>query len=195
MNNLLKYFIVIASIVFCSSCSNILEKIYGIKDPEVLNHEEQVKYLNEYGFKDFTCVDVSPLFYDTTSYKTVNLFTYANDPSLLQLRFYNADSLISGWEIYVDGLKRSEFFAEYPPKELYYINKPQSPANILKWHGVDTLSSSDALIVILWADFLGLKNKEMLASLKSYLDTGMPKDIKYSLLFINQDNIFAENGW
>jgi hypothetical protein len=188
LNSLLQVVLVTMLILNSSSCTLILSKALGLKNPKVESFEEQKSYLKKYNLDTTNLYTFNPIYKDSLKLSTYYI-TYSDSIFFTPMQFRMYDStgeFVAGWALCFGKVDVIGLYEQFPPKKLEYTNDKlnfYTDSNfILDRTGqkIDPkifLNHYNYIIVGFWAEWLGRLSKDMLIDLENYIQKYNEKNI------------------
>lgn len=201
----LRLTILILILVFgLTSCSSIIQGLYGIKQPKELNDQTIIRYSEKYNIPltDNYKLDTAYLTFlsslDSTRFKE----QIKNHYQPLQALYYNKTGQLESFQIncYAGGFPNLDWngdniFTTFPPQEqaptdsiipldfqLKYL-QPLSQTNRF------SIENYDYIVIVYWNRLMGRQSKHLIHFVQE--NYKLAKDYNVKIIYVNTDNIFA----
>lgn len=201
------HIILISAVLFgLTSCSTMIQGLYGIKNLEAVDEKTILRYSEKYNIpnSDSYVLDTAYISFlfalDTMSFKEQR----KNHYQPLQALYYGKDRQLKSLQVncYAGGFPnlkwdRNETLKTFPPKKQAPIDSIVSLNTQLKYlrpvFPTKPFSPEeyDYIVVIYWSKFMGRQSKRLIR----YVDENvkLATDQKIKVIYVNTDNIFAYN--
>ena len=187
-----------------TSCSSIIQGLYGIKNPKELKDQTIISYSEKYNIPlaDNYKLDSSYLTFlsslDTIKYKE----QIKNHYQPLQVLYYDKNGQLKSFQIncYAGGFPnlnwdRNSIMTIFPPREqaptdsilpldlqLKYIRPLSQTVNF-------STKNYDYIVIVYWNRLMGRQSKRLIHFVQE--NYKLSKDYKVKIIYVNTDNIFA----
>ena len=202
--NLRLKILILTLVLGLTSCSSIIQGLYGIKNPKELNDQSIIRYSEKYNIPltvnyklDTTYLTfLSSL--DSTNFKE----QIKNHYQPLQVLYYNKTGQLESFQIncYAGGFpnldwKRDNIFETFPPRKQAPIDSIIPLDLQLKYIYPLTQSISfsvenyDYIVIVYWNRLMGRQSKRLIHFVQE--NYKLVEDYKVKVIYVNTDNIFA----
>jgi len=202
--NLRLTILIFISALGLTSCSSILQGLYGIKSPIEINDKLIIRYSEKYNIPltDSYKLDTTYLTY-ISSLDSINLKEQIkNHYQPLQVLYYDKTGQLESFQVncYTGGFpnlqwNRGSIMTTFPPQKQAPIDsiiplnlqlrflKPLSQTKNISFENYDYI------VIVYWSRFMGRQSKRLIEIVqKNYK---LAKDYKVKIIYVNNDNIFA----
>ncbi len=202
--NLRLTILIFISALGLTSCSSILQGLYGIKSPIEINDKLIIRYSEKYNIPltDSYKLDTTYLTY-ISSLDLINLKEQIkNHYQPLQVLYYDKTGQLESFQVncYTGGFpnlqwNRGSIMTAFPPQKQAPIDsiiplnlqlrflKPLSQTKNISFENYDYI------VIVYWSKFMGRQSKRLIEIVqKNYK---LAKDYKVKIIYVNNDNIFA----
>ncbi len=181
------------------SCSPLLSFVFGIKKPRIENHNEQINFLRKNNLDTNYVFDINKLYSDSIAGNYYDLDTFDEKSfSPIQYRVYdNYGRFVGGWEICFGSKKKLGIFDTIPPVvkgKRFSLNPNLSFEHDIKiinhYNKIPIIKNFDYVIIVFWAQSLGILSKDLLMDLEHYIKKHPDK--RFLLLKVNISKILID---
>ena len=187
-----------------TSCSSVIQGLYGIKKPKELNDQSIMEYSEKYNIPltDNYKLDTNYLTFlsslDTTKYKE----QIKNHYQPLQVLYYNNTGKLESFQIncYAGGFpnldwNRDSIFTTFPPRQQAPIDSIISLDLQLKY--IHPLSQTtdfsyenyEYIVIVYWNRLMGKQSKRLIHIVQE--NRKLANNYKVKIIYVNTDNIYA----
>jgi hypothetical protein len=203
MNLRLINFILIL-VIGLTSCSSVIQGLYGIKKPKELNDQEIIQYSKKYNIPltENYKLDTAYLTFlsslDTTKFKE----QIKNHYQPLQVLYYNKTGRLESFQIncYAGGFpnldwNRDSIFTTFPPREQAPIDSIVSRDLQLKYMNPISQTTDfsnenfEYIVIVYWNRLMGRQSKRLIHFVQE--NSKLARGYKVKIIYVNTDNIFA----
>ena len=202
--NLRLKILILTLVLGLTSCSSIIQGLYGIKNPKELNDQTIIRYSEKYNIPliDNYKLDTAYLTFlsslDSTNFKE----QIKNHYQPLQVLYYDKTGQLESFQIncYAGGFpnldwKRDSIFETFPPQKQAPIDSI-FPLDIQIKH-LQPLSQTnsfsieyyDYIVIVFWNRLMGRQSKRLIQYVQENIK--LARDYKVKIIYVNTDNIFA----
>jgi len=197
---------ILASIVLfgLTSCSAIIQGLYGIKNSRTVDERTILRYSEKYAIPAADSYELEPSYISFLS--SLNNVRYAeqskNHYQPLQALYYDKEGQLKSFQVncFAGGFPnlkwdRNETFTTFPPKNQAPIDsivlldtqlKYLKPLSQTKLHSAD---GYDYIVIVYWSRFMGRQSKRLIRYVQENSKLASTKKVK--VLYANTDNIFG----
>jgi hypothetical protein len=202
--NLRLTILILILVLGLTSCSPIIQGLYGIKNPKELNDKTIIRYSEKYNIPltENYKLDTAYLTFlsslDSTNFKE----QIKNHYQPLQVLYYYKTGQLESFQIncYAGGFpnlnwNRDSIFTTFPPRKQAPIDSIISLDLQLKF--IRPLSQTigfsvenyDYIVIVYWNRLMGRQSKRLIHFVQE--NYKLAKDYKLKIIYVNTDNIFA----
>ena len=202
--NLRLKILILTLVLGLTSCSSIIQGLYGIKNPKELNDQTIIRYSEKYNIPliDNYKLDTAYLTFlsslDSTNFKE----QIKNHYQPLQVLYYDKTGQLESFQIncYAGGFpnldwKRDSIFETFPPQKQAPIDsifpldiqikylQPLSQTNSF------SIEYYDYIVIVFWNRLMGRQSKRLIQYVQENIK--LARDYKVKIIYVNTDNIFV----
>ena len=197
--------LILAFVLGLTSCSSIIQGLYGIKNPKELNDRKIIRYSEKYNIPltDNYELDSAYLTFlsslDTANFKE----QIKNHYQPLQVLYYDKTGQLESFQIncYAGGFPnlnwdRDGILTSFPPLEQSPVDSIVPLDVQLKYlrpfpsTSVFSTQDYDYTVVVYWSRYMGRQSKRLVGFVNENLKLSKDKTVR--VIYVNTDNIFAK---
>ena len=196
--------LILILVIGLTSCSSVIQGLYGIKNPKGLDDQTIIRYSEKYHIplSDNYKLDTAYLTF-LSSLDSINFKEQIkNHYQPLQVLYYNKTGQLKSFQIncYAGGFpnldwNRDSLFTTFPPREQAPIDSIISIDLQLKY--IHPLSQTidfsnenyEYIVIVYWNRLMGRQSKRLIHFVQE--NSKLAKDYKVKIIYVNTDNIFA----
>jgi len=187
-----------------TSCSSIIQGLYGIKNAKELNDQTIIRYSEKYNIPliDNYKLDTAYLTFlsslDSTNFKE----QIKNHYQPLQVLYYNKTGQLESFQIncYAGGFpnldwNRDHVFTTFPPQKqaptdsIISLDLQLKYINPLSQTSTFSIENYEYIVFVYWNRLMGRQSKRLIQFVQE--NYKLAKDYKVKIIYVNTDNIFA----
>jgi len=196
--------LILILVIGLTSCSSVIQGLYGIKNAKELDDQTIIRYSEKYHIplSDNYKLDTAYLTF-LSSLDSINFKEQIkNHYQPLQVLYYNKTGQLKSFQIncYAGGFpnldwNRDSLFTTFPPREQAPIDSIISIDLQLKY--IHPLSQTidfsnenyEYIVIVYWNRLMGRQSKRLIHFVQE--NRKLAKDYKVKIIYVNTDNIFA----
>ena len=196
--------LILILVIGLTSCSSVIQGLYGIKNPKELDDQTIIRYSEKYHIplSDNYKLDTAYLTF-LSSLDSINFKEQIkNHYQPLQVLYYNKTGELKSFQIncYAGGFpnldwNRDSLFTTFPPREQAPIDSIISIDLQLKY--IHPLSQTidfsnenyEYIVIVYWNRLMGRQSKRLIHFVQE--NSKLANDYKVKIIYVNTDNIFA----